>query len=133
MKEIKRAIVLVDTYRRPSRKRNTAGRYIVSAKSEKEAVELVQKAIGFGSVQFYYWEQNDSYKFINYKEVKKSDITLSEKIEKKAEIKRDMLRLVEQMRKIGSLIGMDINNRLKAANKIVTQQDEEINDEFGDI
>ena len=32
MKEIKRAIVLVDTYRRPSRKRNTAGRYIVSAK-----------------------------------------------------------------------------------------------------
>lgn len=71
MKEIKRAIVLVDTYRRPSRKRNTAGRYIVSAKSEKEAVELVQKAIGFGSVQFYYWEQNDSYKFINYKEVKK--------------------------------------------------------------
>lgn len=71
MKKIKRAIVLVDTYRRPSLKRNTAGRYIVSAKSEKEAVELVQKAIGFGSVQFYYWEQNDSYKFINYKEVKK--------------------------------------------------------------
>ena len=69
----------------------------------------------------------------DYKEVKKSDITLSEKIEKKAEIKKDMLRLVEQMRKIGSLIGMDINNRLKAANKIVNQQDEEINDEFGDI
>ena len=69
----------------------------------------------------------------DYKEVKKSNITLSEKIEKKAEIKKDMLRLVEQMRKIGSLIGMDINNRLKAANKIVNQQDEEINDEFGDI
>ena len=45
MKEVKQAIVLVDTYRRPSRKRNTVGRYIVSAKSEKEAIELVQKAL----------------------------------------------------------------------------------------
>ena len=71
MKEVKQAIVLVDVYRRPERRRNTTGRYIVSAKSEKEAVELVQKAIGFGSVQFYYWERNDSFKFIKYKEVKK--------------------------------------------------------------
>lgn len=69
----------------------------------------------------------------DYKEVKKSDITLSEKIEKKVAIKRDILKLVEQMRKIGSLIGLDINNRLKIANKIVNQEDEDINDEFGDI
>lgn len=60
MKEIRQAIVLVDNYRRPSRQRNTAGRYRVGAKTEKEAEELVQKAIGFGSVQFYYWEDKDN-------------------------------------------------------------------------
>ncbi len=56
MKDVKQAIVLVDAYRRPSRRRNTAGRYRVGAKTEKEAEELVRKTIGFGSVKFYYWE-----------------------------------------------------------------------------
>ena len=77
MKEIKQAIVLVDAYRRPSRRRNTAGRYRVGAKTEKEAEQLVQKVIGFGSVQFYYWETDTpSDKKVAYKQVKK-DIPLS--------------------------------------------------------
>ena len=78
MKEIKQAIVLVDNYRRPSRQRNTKGRYRVGAKTEQEAEELVQKAIGFGSVQFYYWEDKDnrssfydSDQIVSYKEVVK--------------------------------------------------------------
>lgn len=53
----KNYIVLVDTYRRPSRCRNTYGRYRVGAKNPKEAKELVQKAIGFGSVLVYYESQ----------------------------------------------------------------------------
>ena len=44
-------IASVDGYRRPSRKRSTAGAYQVGAKNEKEAAELVKKAIGFGSVK----------------------------------------------------------------------------------
>ena len=70
MKPVKQAIVLVDNYRRPERQRNTAGRYRVGAKTEKEAVNLVKKAIGFGSVQFYYWENDDAKtKKAKYKEV----------------------------------------------------------------
>ena len=72
MKTVKQAIVLVDAYRRPSRKRNTAGRYRVGAKTEKEAEELVRAAIGFGSVKFYYWEKEDSINpKVKYKEVVK--------------------------------------------------------------
>jgi len=72
MKTIKQAIVLVDAYRRPSRRRNTAGRYRVGAKTEKEAEELVRAAIGFGSVKFYYWEREDSKNpKVKYKEVVK--------------------------------------------------------------
>ena len=72
MKTIKQAIVLVDAYRRPSRRRNTAGRYRVGAKTEKEAEELVRTAIGFGSVKFYYWEKEDSAQpKVKYKEVVK--------------------------------------------------------------
>lgn len=67
------------------------------------------------------------------KEVNKSDMLLEDKIDKKISIKRSMFKDIEQIRKIGSLIGMDINNRLKAANKIVDQEDEEISGEFGDI
>lgn len=55
-------ICLVDAYRRPSRQRNTSGRYIVCAKNEKEAKNLLQKAIGFGSVQVYYKVSSGSYK-----------------------------------------------------------------------
>ena len=69
-KEIKQAIVLVDAYRRPDRQRNTAGRYRVGAKTEKEAEELVRKAIGFGSVKFYYWEDKARHgKKVAYKEI----------------------------------------------------------------
>lgn len=72
MKTIKQAIVLVDAYRRPSRRRNTAGRYRVGAKTEKEAEELVRATIGFGSVKFYYWEREDStHPKVKYKEVVK--------------------------------------------------------------
>ncbi len=72
MKQIKQAIVLVDAYRRPSRRRNTAGRYRVGAKTEKEAEELVRAAVGFGSVKFYYWESPDSvHQKVKYKEVVK--------------------------------------------------------------
>ena len=72
MKPIKQAIVLVDAYRRPSRRRNTAGRYRVGAKTEKEAEELVRAAIGFGSVKFYYWERPDStHQKVKYKQVVK--------------------------------------------------------------
>lgn len=59
MKPVRQAIVLVDAYRSPKRRRNTAGRYRVGAKTEKKAEELVRKAVGFGSVKFYYWEGSD--------------------------------------------------------------------------
>ena len=75
MKEVRNAVVLVDNYRRPSKQRNTAGRYIVGAKSEKEAEKLVQELIKFGSVQFYYWEDerdttyNENHPKCKYKEI----------------------------------------------------------------
>lgn len=72
MKPVRQAIVLVDAYRRPELRRNTAGRYRVGAKTEKEAEELVRTAIGFGSVKFYYWEKEDStHPKVGYKEVVK--------------------------------------------------------------
>ena len=72
MKTVKQAIVLVDAHRRPSRSRNTAGRYKVGAKTEKEAEELVRAAVGFGSVKFYYWEkENSACPDVKYKEVVK--------------------------------------------------------------
>ena len=72
MKIIKQAIVLVDAYRSPSIRRNTAGRYRVGAKTEKEAEALVRAAIGFGSAKFYYWEKEDSpHPKVKYKEVVK--------------------------------------------------------------
>ena len=38
--------------------RNTAGRYRVGAKSAKEAKKLLQRAIGFGSIQVYCEDTN---------------------------------------------------------------------------
>ena len=71
MKKVKQAIVLVDT-RGPLRFRNnTEGRYRVGAKTEKEAEELVQKAIKFGSVHFYYWDENSTDPPVKYKQVVK--------------------------------------------------------------
>lgn len=46
----KQYICLVDSYRRPSRKRNTAGRYQVGARDEKEARKFLKDRIGFGSI-----------------------------------------------------------------------------------
>lgn len=72
MKPIHQYVCLVDTYRRPSRTRNTYGRYRVGAKTEKEAKELLQKAIQFGSVQVYYEDTNPPPELIvSYKEIKK--------------------------------------------------------------
>ena len=72
MRKVRQAIVLVDAYRRPGRRRNTAGRYRVGAKTEKEAEELVRAVIGFGSVKFYYWERDNGYlPKVKYREVKK--------------------------------------------------------------
>jgi hypothetical protein len=51
MKEIKTFRLSIDGYRRPSRQRNTKGLYYVGAKTEKEAIELLQTAIKFGSIE----------------------------------------------------------------------------------
>lgn len=40
--------------------RNTKERYLVGAKTEKEAISLLREAIGFGSIQVYYRATNDS-------------------------------------------------------------------------
>ncbi len=48
---VKQFVCVVDGYRRPSRQRNTRGRYRVAARDRKTAARLLQKAIGFGSVQ----------------------------------------------------------------------------------
>lgn len=53
MSKFKNYIVLVDCNKKPSMQRNTHGRYIVGAKNKKQAKELTQKRIGFGSVQVY--------------------------------------------------------------------------------
>lgn len=59
MKTVHTYVCTVDTWRRPSRQRNTQGRYLAGAKSEKEAKALVQAAIGFGSVKVYYRATGD--------------------------------------------------------------------------
>lgn len=51
-------IAIVDGYRRLSRSRNTKGRYRVGTKNPKQAKELIQKTIGFGSVIIYYEDKN---------------------------------------------------------------------------
>lgn len=56
-------VVLVDWHNRY--KHNTAGRYLVGANSEKEAKDMLQKAIGFGSVQVYYCATDDGYRLTN--------------------------------------------------------------------
>ena len=71
MKDINTYIVLVDAHRSPDKKRNTSGRYRVGAKTAKEAEELLQKAIGFGSVQAYYKSSPTDLPQMKYKEIKK--------------------------------------------------------------
>lgn len=72
MKTVNNYILLVDNYRRPSRQRNTAGRYRVAAKSPDEAVELLREKIKFGSIQVYYMcnPQTDKGEWLKYKQVK---------------------------------------------------------------
>ena len=66
-------VCLVDNYRRPSRQRNTCGRYYVGAKTEKEAKKLLQIAIGFGSIQVYYKTKPGGIDpIMDYKEVAKA-------------------------------------------------------------
>ena len=71
MKPIKNYIVLVDPYRRPSRRRNTAGRYRVGAKTPKEAEELLREKIGFGAIHVYYECKPDDKLNVSYKTVMK--------------------------------------------------------------
>lgn len=66
MKPIKNYVLLVDSYRRPDRRRNTAGRYRVGAKTPEEAVRLLRAVIGFGSIRVHF-EANDV--SVGYKEV----------------------------------------------------------------
>lgn len=72
----KNYIVLVDSYRRSSRCRNTKGRYRVGAKNPKEARKLVQQAIGFGSVLVYYEDAN---LLAKYREVLKEEYIVGRK------------------------------------------------------
>ena len=69
MKEVNNYILLVDSHRRPSRMRNTAGRYRVGAKTEKEAISLLREKIKFGSIQVYYKCKPTEGMMISYKEV----------------------------------------------------------------
>lgn len=71
MKPIKNYILIVDGYRRPSRQRNTAGRYRVGAKAPKEAEKLLREKIGFGSIQVYYECEPDDKLNVPYKMVVK--------------------------------------------------------------
>ncbi len=74
MKPVLQAIVLVDVYTPRDKKHSTEGRYRVGAKTEKEAVQLVRDAIGFGSIRFYYWEAEDApTKKVAYKQVVKEE------------------------------------------------------------
>lgn len=72
----KNYIVLVDSYRRSSRCRNTKGRYRVGAKNPKEARKLVQRAIGFGSAIVYYEDKN---LLAQYKQVFREEYTAGQK------------------------------------------------------
>lgn len=79
MKPVKNYILLVDAHRRPSRQRNTAGRYRVAAKTPDEAVSLLREKIGFGSIQVYYECKSDEKLNVPYKSVVKE---VSREIEK---------------------------------------------------
>ena len=51
-------VCIVDGYRRPSRQRNTKGRYRVAARDKRTAKRILQKAIGFGSIQIIYEDES---------------------------------------------------------------------------
>lgn len=70
---VKQYIALVDNHRRPSRMRPSHGRYQVAARSAKQAKELLQEHIKFGSVLIYY-EDTEPKERLNYKQIKKIEI-----------------------------------------------------------
>lgn len=53
MKKVEQFVFYVDGHRRPSRQRNTKGRYRVAAKTPKEAEKLLREKIRFGSIQYF--------------------------------------------------------------------------------
>jgi hypothetical protein len=69
MKPINNYILVVDTYRRPSRCRNTRGRYRVGAKEPEEAIKLLREKIGFGSIRVLFKCSPDDKLNVKYKEV----------------------------------------------------------------
>jgi hypothetical protein len=73
MKQPHNYILLVDNHRRPSRQRNTAGRYRVCAKDEKQAEELLREKIGFGAILVYYQCRDDDKNNLPYKSVMKEE------------------------------------------------------------
>jgi hypothetical protein len=73
MKATHNYILLVDNHRRPSRQRNTAGRYRVCAKDEKQAAELLREKIGFGAIHVYYQCRDDDKNNLPYKSVMKEE------------------------------------------------------------
>lgn len=81
-KAVKTYVLLVDWYRRPERQRNTAGSYLVGAKTPKEAAKLLKQKIKFGSVQVV-GEYNseismDKGKEVGYKEIVKQELRFKE-------------------------------------------------------
>lgn len=77
MRAVNNYILLVD-YHRP-RKRSVSGRYRVGAKDKKEAIALLRKAIGVGSIQVYYQCRKDDPKAVAYKCVVKEEARTVEK------------------------------------------------------
>lgn len=57
-KTVKQFVLVVDSYRRPSRQRSTQGRYRVGAKNAAHAKEILKKAIGFGSINVLYEDES---------------------------------------------------------------------------
>lgn len=57
-RDTKQYVCTVDGHRRPSRQRNTRGRYRVAARDKRTAERILQKAIGFGSVQILYEDED---------------------------------------------------------------------------
>lgn len=79
MKELYHYICLVDSHK--NNNRNTKGRYIVCAKTAKEAKKILQNKIGFGSITVYYKVEDNGGSYddeknikLAYKEVKKIKI-----------------------------------------------------------
>lgn len=91
MKTIHTYVCLVDNYRRPSRQRNTKGRYLVGAKTSEEAKKLLQDAIGFGSVQVYYRATDDNGAIINDKVDRKMPYKSVVRVQFEGEGKRNFI------------------------------------------